>query len=296
MTEPPHSFKPRAAGSFQSPLIDGFNDAAISRFCRMECYLMHRTAASLSCSLLSIILFGCAAADPAGQVNSAMPSGSGFSVREVRSGSTSHNYSIFIPAQYDPDSSYPAIVFLHGLGEGGTDGVKCTTVGLGPAIARRAQSFPFIAIFPQVRGDWKAAQKQRLVMDVIADVKRNFAVDPDRVALTGLSVGGEATWRIGAAHPEAFSALVPLCAYAAYDAADTLAASGVAIWCFHNRGDPLVPSGGSKEMARRINRAGGNVRYTEFGSLGHNCWNRAYDDELFDWLLQQRRVSGAGGR
>jgi predicted peptidase len=230
---------------------------------------------------------GCAG-DPARRTNRMMPEGTGFQLREVKNSTGTHKYSIFIPADHKPTQRYPAIVFLHGIGEGGSDGKKCTSVGLGPAVADRAATFPFIVIFPQVKGNWKGREKAQLVIDVLDDAKKKYSIDSSRVSLTGLSTGGEGTWLIGARYPDRFAALVPMCAYSAYGVVDQL--TSIPIWCFHNGGDPFVSAGGSREMCKRIERAGGDVRYTQYGAFGHNCWDRAYQEgELFSWLLGQRR-------
>src|SRR5438067_10902706 len=76
-----------------------------------------------------------------------------FLVCESNGSAGKHKYSLFFPRDYDSSKKYPVIVFLHGAFEGGDDGIKCRTVGLGPAIVRRKGDFPFIAIFPQ-DGDW----------------------------------------------------------------------------------------------------------------------------------------------
>src|SRR5262245_62104754 len=104
--------------------------------------------------LLAVSLGGCSGSDPSKQLSGTMPPGTGFSVQDVRNDSGDHKYSIFIPRDYNPSKKYPAIVFLHGIGEAGSDGKKCTTVGIGPAIAKRNGDFPFIVIFPQAGWDW----------------------------------------------------------------------------------------------------------------------------------------------
>ena len=61
-----------------------------------------------------------------------------------------HRYGLFLPAGYTPQRSWPVVLFLHGAGERGRDGLRPTYVGLGPAVRARAATFPFIAVFPQV--------------------------------------------------------------------------------------------------------------------------------------------------
>jgi predicted peptidase len=253
---------------------------ALARIFRFSSYVM-----------LLICATGCFNADPAKKLNS-MPQGTGFILRESNGNSGKHKYSIFIPRDYTPSKQYPTIVFLHGIGEAGSDGKKCTTVGIGPAIAARNGNFPFIVIFPQTGWDWTSENSENIMLDAINDAKKHYAIDGSRISLTGLSSGGRGTWVLGARHPEIFSALVPMGGYAAYDAVPDL--KTIPIWALHNSGDYIVPVGGTREMVKRVKAAGNTtVHYSEFKKGGHNCWDEAYDKgDLFAWL-QNQRVRGS---
>lgn len=245
-------------------------------------------ALRLSAIGLLVFVVGCFNANPAKQL-STMPPGTGFIVRESNGPAGRKKYSIFVPRDYTPAKKYPAIVFLHGIGESGSDGVKCTTVGIGPAIARRDGNFPFIVIFPQTGFDWTSESSEQIMLDALADAKKAFSIDEDRVSLSGMSSGGKGTWVLGARHPELFSALVPMGGYSATEEVPRL--TRIPIWSLHNSGDFVVGVGNSREMDRLIKEAGGHPRYTEYQSGGHNCWDAAYDSgELFSWLQTQRRL------
>lgn len=237
-------------------------------------------------SLLMSFIGGCMHANPAKQLTN-MPKGTGFTVRTSEGAAGKHKYSIFLPRDYSPNAKFPTIVFLHGIGEAGSDGVGCTTVGIGPAIAKRNGDFPFIVIFPQTGWDWCSTESENIMLDAVADAKKHYpGIDANRISLTGMSSGGKGTWVLGARHPEIFSALVPMAGYSADDVVDQL--THVPIWALHNSGDFIVAVGGSRSMVKEIKNAGGNVQYTEFGAIGHDCWNAAYDDgKLFNWLQQQ---------
>jgi predicted peptidase len=240
---------------------------------------------------LFVALTGCSGTGFVKDANVGAPVNTGFVTKTMGDKPDGRKYSVFIPHNYAATKKYPTIVFLHGIGEGGSDGTHCLTVGLGPAIAKRANDFPFIVIFPQSTGGWN--EKSQAATDAIAtlkEVEHTYAVDQDRVILTGLSTGGYGTWSIGATHKQEFAALVPMCAYSAYDFVPQL--TNMPVWCFHNGGDPFVGSGGSKEMCDRINAAGGHAKYTQYSAFGHDCWNRAYNEgELFAWMLQQKRTA-----
>jgi predicted peptidase len=235
-----------------------------------------------------LLVVGCGHENPATQLTG-MPAGTGFIVRESKGAAGSHKYSIFIPREYNPAGKYPTIVFLHGIGESGSDGIGCTTVGIGPAIARRNGSFPFVVIFPQTGMDWCTTDSENICLDAIKDAEANYpGIDQDRVSLTGMSSGGKGTWVIGARHPEIFSALVPMGGFAAADEVSKL--TKYPIWALHNDGDFVVSSGNTKEMLEKLEKAGGHPKSTIYPTGGHNCWDAAYDEgALFSWLIAQRR-------
>jgi predicted esterase len=211
-----------------------------------------------------------------------------FVVCESNGTAGKHKYSIFVPADYHPKTKYPAIVFLHGMGEQADDGVKCRTVGLGPAIEKRKNDFPFIAIFPQDGGDWTTSDSEKIMLDAIADAKNRYSIDDDRIALTGMSTGGTGVWVLGARHPEIFSCLVPVAAQKDDDDVSRLA--HFPIWAFANDQDPFVNPDDTRETITRLRAAGAHPKVTFFHSDNHDCWDAAYnDDELYTWMLAQHR-------
>jgi predicted peptidase len=239
--------------------------------------------------VLTLACAGCFNADPAKKLAS-MPAGTGFSVRTVKNDTGNHKYSIFIPRDYNASKKYPTVVFLHGIGEAGSDGKKCTTVGIGPAIAKRNGDFPFIVLFPQAGWDWTTDNAGKLAIDVLKDAEKDYAIDTDRVTLTGMSSGGKGTWVLGARYADTWNALVPMGGYAATDTVPTLVKTKMPIWALHNSGDFIVPVGGTKSMIKKLEAAGGHPKVTIYSAGGHNCWDAAYDSgELFAWLQQQRR-------
>jgi predicted peptidase len=255
--------------------------------------LIKRIAPVALVALALTVATGCGSSpDPAKTANVGMPQGTGFQLRELKDGNAKRRYSVFIPKNYDKNKKYPAILFLHGMGEGGSDGVKCTTVGLGPAIAKRASTFPFIVVFPQSGGGWTGEGNARIAISALDDAMKHYSIDPDRVILSGMSTGGLGTWEIGAKYKNRFAALVPMAGYGNEKVAPQLV--GMPIWCLHNAGDPFVGVGGSRKMNQIIKSKGGNIRYTEYPTGGHNCWDAAYNGgELFAWMQQQRRAGSA---
>ena len=239
-----------------------------------------------------LLIVGCMNANPADKLTN-MPPGTGFILRESDGAAGKHKYTVFIPRDYSRSQKYPTIVFLQGVGEAGSDGIGCTTVGIGPAIANRNGKFDFIVVFPQTGWDWTGERSENIMLDALRDAEKNYSIDADRVSLTGMSSGGKGTWVLGARHPEIFSALVPMGGFSAVDEAPRL--TRIPIWVLHNSGDGIVGVGNTEEMLRKIQEAGGNPRSTIYPAGGHNCWDAAYDEgALFTWLKVQRRAGAVG--
>lgn len=220
----------------------------------------------------------------------------GFLDRVIQYGNAESKYILFVPHDYSADKEWPVILFLHGAGESGDDGKKPAAVGLGPAIRKREKTFPFIAIFPQagrpgqgrVIGNWYAeSDNGKRALAILAAVEKEYKVDPKRVYLTGLSMGGFGTWNFAAKHPERFAAIAPICGGG--DVKDAAAIKDIPCWCFHGDKDQAVPVKRSRDMIAALWAAGGHPNYTEYPGVRHDSWIKAYDTEdLYEWFLKHR--------
>jgi predicted peptidase len=206
------------------------------------------------------------------------------------SNATTTKYGLFVPHGYDERKAWPLILFLHGAGETGADGQRQMEVGLGPAIHKREANFPCISVFPQAQSrTWQAVSPDaQRALDIVKEVRKKFNVDPARLYLTGLSMGGFGTWSLAARYPQRWAAMVPICG------GGNLARAGkvkdIPCWCFHGAKDDIVPVKRSREMIEAVRAVGGRPKYTEYESVGHKSWDRAYAHRgLFTWLLNQRR-------
>lgn len=201
-------------------------------------------------------------------------------------------YAVFVPPQYKLDESHkwPLIVALHGSGEIGQDGVKQTTLGLASYIVGRPRKFPFIVVFPQAHAMWFRGPEEMAVWSILDATMKEYRVDPERIFLTGLSMGGFATWEIAAARPDAFAAIIPICGAGPLGYMSNIA--NLPIWAFHGAIDANVPVARSRELIEELKRAGAQPRYTEYPGVEHDSWDAAYaTPELWRWLLKQRRQS-----
>ena len=199
---------------------------------------------------------------------------------------------IYIPTNYDPKKEWPLIVFLHGAGERGSDGVKQTTVGMGPAIENNPGRFPCLVLQPQcASGDnWNSEASAGHLDDAIAQTLELYNVDESRISLTGLSLGGFGCFGYGADNADRFSAIMPVCGGGSADDKAVIAKLATTpIRVFHGADDRVVPAQRSRDMVAAIKAAGGDIQYTEYPNTNHNSWDKAYGDaEAIAWLLAQK--------
>ena len=196
-------------------------------------------------------------------------------------------YVVFVPKSYKADTEMPVILFLHGAGESGTDGLKQAVTGLGKAIRNKKEDFPFIAVFPQSqKGGWSAASAEgKRGIAILDEVMRTYKTDKKRVYLTGLSMGGFGTWSFAAAYPNRWAAIAPICGGG--DVKSAAKIKDIPCWCFHGDADTAVKVERSRDMIKAIKDAGGSPRYDEYAKVGHNSWDRAYGNvELYSWFLK----------
>lgn len=216
----------------------------------------------------------------------------GFQQRVHQGADGDRKYGLFVPHTYQGDKEAPLILFLHGAGERGDDGSAPVKQGIGNAIKFKGneKNFPFFVIFPQCRqkSSWKAdspdAQEALAILD---GIMKEYKIDPKRIYLTGLSMGGYGTWSLAAAYPDKWAAIVPICGGGDPATADKI--KHIPCWCFHGDLDKAVVVGKSREMIDALKKAGGMPRYTEYPYVGHNSWDPAYvTPELYPWLLSHK--------
>ncbi len=204
------------------------------------------------------------------------------------------NYLLFLPVGYGADTAkrWPLILFLHGAGERGSDVQKVAIHGPVKYIAKHSD-FPFIMVSPQCPEGRHWSNDQLLAL--LADIQGRYRVDPSRVYLTGLSMGGYGTWTLGTAHPEKFAAIVPICGGGEMITvllSDKTALKTLGVWAFHGGKDPVVPLSESERMVEALKKAGvTDVKLTVYPEAGHDSWTETYNNpELYWWLLNHRRA------
>ena len=213
-------------------------------------------------------------------------------------------YRLLRPPDIAANARYPLVLFLHGAGERGRDNEKqlkyLPTWMAEPAMQAK---HPCFLLAPQCRDDerwvdvsWadmKSTPQGPPTTDMIAviaaleEVLRTEPVDPGRVYLTGLSMGGFGTWDLAARRPERFAAILPICGGGDEQTAARIAK--LPIWCAHGDADEAVPVERSRNMIAAIRAVGGSPHFVEMPGVGHDSWTPTYrDPAALDWLFAQR--------
>ena len=219
----------------------------------------------------------------------------GFVDKEIQLDGETYRYQVYLPADYDAGKPWPVMVFLNGKGECGRDGNEQVSVGLGEAIRRAPERWPFVVVFPQKPdSETQWGDHEDLVLATLAATEKEYAIDEERRVLTGLSQGGSGSWQIGSAHPEMWRAVAPICGYREGDWS-VKALAETPVWAFHGDADDVVPLRASEELCKELRKAGGAPHLTIYPRVQHNSWDRAYQESpLAEWCrLALREPLGA---
>ena len=217
-------------------------------------------------------------------------------------------YRLYVPLGYDPNRKYPLLLWLHGGDGRGSDNVKQLNGGNSIAThfwtGKDVQlNFPMIVLLPQCpSGDnWSDPDMNQptkwleLTMSALADIQKEFSIDPDRIYLAGQSMGGLGVWSTLQAYPGKWAAAVILSAYDNFT--DIPALAQTPLWVFQGEADETVPVTLVRDMMKQLNKAHANLRYTEYPKTDHEVWKKAFAEPgLLAWLSAQKRGQPAGGQ
>jgi poly(3-hydroxybutyrate) depolymerase len=191
-------------------------------------------------------------------------------------------YLLYLPEGYESGDDVPVMFFFHGAGERGSN-INVLKNNGPPMLIEQGKDFPCVVVSLQCPADvWWRTDHILLFMDHVLDT---YTVDTDRIYVTGLSMGGFASWALGGARNDIPAALVPICGGG--DPADGPALAEIPIWAFHGDADTTVPLWRSEQMVNAAIRAGGtDVQLTIYPGVGHNSWTPAYNDPaMWEWMF-----------
>jgi hypothetical protein len=232
-------------------------------------------------------------------------------------------YLEHLPDDYDQNNNqYPLIIFLHGaedVGNGGTDLYKVYSKGLPKLIQDlsfpksfvvNGQTHKFIVISPQLNPEYSGIYWSRdYIGAIFSYVKKTYRVDPSRIYLTGLSLGGGGVWEYSSSHSsiaDSLAAIAPVCGAATSNPyfASIISTSRLPVWAFHGALDQTVAVQTTSNWVNLINSSliTPIAKASIYPNVNHNAWNNAYDlnynqnnafsdQNLYSWFLQNQRLN-----
>lgn len=221
-------------------------------------------------------------------------------------------YRMLLPENYNSDTSYPLVIFLHGAGERGNDNEKQLIHGVQVFLdSANRKAFPCIVIAPQCPKEdyWGSVKVDRssyplnldfnykypittaldLVLMLTKESIKTLPVNKNQVYISGLSMGGMGTLEAICREPKLFAAAVAVCGGADVEAFGKKQAN-FPLWLFHGNVDGVVSVEHSQQLYDKLKKLHGKVKYTEYKDVNHNSWENAYaEPDLLPWLFSQKK-------
>ena len=206
-------------------------------------------------------------------------------------------YRLLKPKEVKENQRYPLVLFLHGSDERGNDNVKNLKYISDLFLQEKNRNdFPCYVIVPQcptsenwTYPDWYREPREPTITVVkLIDSLANLShIDKTRIYITGLSMGGYATWYLLTRYPDKFAAAIPICGGGDVNQASNF--MHVPIWAFHGAKDDRVDPEESRKMIKALKKVGGKPTYTEYKKTGHDSWTKAFQEPtLLPWLFNQK--------
>jgi Predicted peptidase len=194
-------------------------------------------------------------------------------------------YTVYLPEDYNPAKRYKLVVCLHGYSGDDYGAVQTILTGAKPD--------DFIVVAPFGRGDMAyTAVGEQDVLDVMDLIRRNYSIDPDCIYLTGWSMGGCGTWRIGQFYADRFAAIAPFCGWTSTSYLENL--QNLPTLVVHGAVDQTVPVEYDQNSVARLSELKAPVIYEELPGVDHDAWGgwlrKHGGNNLFDYFRNYRRI------
>lgn len=232
---------------------------------------------------------------------------SDFDFKEFKQFDEVLKYRIFKSEKYNPNKKYALVLTLHGSSLRGSDNKAQLKENRGPMELKRyikKNELNAIVVSPQcpsgerwVEAPWYGeshtmpSSPNPTMTQTIALIKsliQSLPVDPHRVYVTGLSLGGFGCWDIIQRETDMFAAAIPICGGG--DTAQAKTLKNLPIWIFHGDSDGVVLTKRSRDMYKALKNVDAKVKYTEYPNTGHDSFTQTYNnDDILEWLFKQHK-------
>lgn len=188
------------------------------------------------------------------------------------------------PREEADTAAKPLVVFLHGASLCGRNMDKVLRYGTIDAV-RKGRIIDGYVVAPQNPG---GAWKPDKVMDIVDWAIKNHNVDPNRVYVLGMSLGGFGTMDVAAKYPDRIAAAIAMCGGST--AKDPATLNGLPFWIIHGTADRAVPVSASDKVVAAMKKsdpATPRLHYDRVPGMNHGQPSRMfYLKQTYDWLFQ----------
>ena len=214
------------------------------------------------------------------------------------------------PKFIDTSTKYPLVLFLHGAGERGNDNQAQLQHGANMFTNPvNQEKHPTFALFPQcpTNSFWAPINSEgakdesffpyndpmpatlQAVKELLDTFIDNNPIDPNRIYIMGLSMGGMGTFDMVCRYPQLFAAAIPICGGVNTQRLQEIETS-TSFRIFHGDADAVVPVTFSRDAYTTLKAKGVDVQYIEFPGVNHDSWTPAFNrDDFMEWLFKQSK-------
>lgn len=200
-----------------------------------------------------------------------------FTYDKFKVGETETEYALYVPKKYSPDKSFPLLVALHGAGGNGRSYIKmwqfpATVKELGEAqsvLYQQAERRSYIVLCPTAQKEygWFTEEAQKQVFGLIEKITVQFNIDPDRIYLHGLSMGGRGTYHFGLHFADRFAAIESRAGATELTLLPNLL--NLPIYITHGAKDQLAPVELARKIKEKLSELKYDYLYSEHPDKGH---------------------------
>lgn len=206
------------------------------------------------------------------------------------SNSTTYGYWLYTPE--NATSNMPLIVYLHG-GSGRGSNLDLVVSGSLPKFLydSTVKDIPAYILMPQCPANLTWEQIAPALIELIDNVKNSKQINASKISLTGHSLGGSGTWKIGATYPAKFSCIAPLSGSVQTNSASSYI--NLPVWAFVGSADVIVDPVSSTTIVPMINNLGGNAQIKVYDGATHfDVPDLTYKDtsvNVLNWMISKTK-------